>query len=297
MENVLINSIDNYELSLNVYEVEKAKGYIQILHGMQEHQGRYLAIISELNNAGYTVISSDMRAHGANAIELGYFAEKNGWKLLIEDQKTITSYIIKRFNTKKVIILAHSMGTIIARNLLQTESNNYEKVILTGYPNYQFIVKGGILIGKTIRLFKGGKYKSKMLFKLSVGSFNKKIENPKTKLDWLSYNEENIDNYLHDPLCGFPFKTSAFIDLFTLLNRMNRFKKKDENKEIPLLLLSGLQDPCVGGNKGIKNSIKALNKANFTNIKNIEYPNMRHEILNEKKSCDVVKDILDFLDK
>lgn len=295
MENILINSIDNYELSLNVYEVENAKGYIQILHGMQEHQGRYLDVINHLTNAGYTVISSDMRAHGANAKVFGYFAEKNGWKLLIEDQKVITKYIKERFKTEKVIILAHSMGTIITRNLLQTEASNYDKIILSGYPNYQVAVKAGILIGKIIRLFKGGNYKSKLLFKLSVGSFNKKIENPKTKLDWLSYNEETVNKYLHDPLCGFPFKTSAFIDLFTLLNRMNKFSKKDENKNVQMLLLSGKDDPCMGGEKGVKNSIKALNKANFTIVKNIEYDNMRHEILNEKNASAVINDILEFL--
>lgn len=295
MENILINSIDNYELSLNVYEAENAKGYIQILHGMQEHQGRYLDVINHLTNAGYTVISSDMRAHGANAKVFGYFAEKNGWKLLIEDQKVITKYIKERFKTEKVIILAHSMGTIITRNLLQTEESNYDKIILSGYPNYQVAVKAGILIGKIIRLFKGGNYKSKLLFKLSVGSFNKKIENPKTKLDWLSYNEETVNKYLHDPLCGFPFKTSAFIDLFTLLNRMNKFSKKDENKNVQMLLLSGKDDPCMGGEKGVKNSIKALNKANFTIVKNIEYDNMRHEILNEKNASAVINDILEFL--
>ena len=90
------------------------------------------------------------------------------------------------------------MGTIITRNLLQTESNNYEKVILSGYPNYQGIVNLGILIGKIIRLFKGGRHYSKLLANLSVGSFNNKIKNPRTKLDWLSFNEENVDNYVKD---------------------------------------------------------------------------------------------------
>ena len=41
MKNIKLNSIDNYELSLNIYEVENSKGYIQVIHGMQEHQNRY----------------------------------------------------------------------------------------------------------------------------------------------------------------------------------------------------------------------------------------------------------------
>ena len=130
MENIKIKSIDEYELSLNIYQVKKPKGYIQVIHGMQEHQNRYTKLALELNEAGYTVITSDIRGHGVNAPVLGYFAEHDGYKLVLADQKVITDYIQKRFNTNKVIILGHSMGTIITRNLLQTESYNYEKYTL-----------------------------------------------------------------------------------------------------------------------------------------------------------------------
>lgn len=297
MENITIKSIDDYELSVKVYDVENSKGYIQIIHGMQEHQNRYINIIEKLNEIGYTVISSDVRGHGPNAMELGYFAEKDGYKLVLEDQKQITKYIQNRFKTSKVIILGHSMGTIITRNLLQTESQHYEKVILSGYPNYQFAVNFGVVIGKIIRVFKGGKYNSKLLSDLSVGSFNKKIKNPRTHLDWLSYNRENVDKYIADPLCGFPFKTSAFIDLFTLLANMNKKKNFINMNDIPLLLLAGEDDPCVGGEKGMNNSILALKKVGFTNIKNITYKNMRHEILNENEFMKVIDDITLFLEE
>lgn len=295
MENIIINSIDGYELSLNIYPVENQKGVIQIIHGMQEHQNRYQTLANYLNSLGYSVVSSDIRGHGPNAIELGYFAEKDGYKLVLEDQKVITDYIKVALNVEKVIIFAHSMGTIITRNLLQTESNDYERVILSGYPNYQFAVNFGIIIGKLIRTFKGGKYYSKLLTDLSVGSFNKQIKNPRTNLDWLSYNEENIDKYIEDPLCGFSFKTSAFIDLFTLLANMNKHNKFVNINNIPMLLIAGEDDPCVGGIKGRNNSIKTLKKIGFNNIKEITYNKMRHEILNEKDYQNILNDISIFL--
>ena len=297
MENITLDSVDGYQLSLKVYKVDKPKGYVQIIHGMQEHQSRYQILAKHLNSIGYTVISSDIRGHGSNANELGYFAEKNGYKLVLEDQKVITNYIKNTFDTKKVIIFAHSMGTIITRNLLQTESKNYECVILSGYPNYQFAVNFGIIIGKVIRLFKGGKYYSKLLSDLSVGSFNKQIKNPRTNLDWLSYNIENVDKYILDPLCGFNFKTSAFIDLFTLLANMHKSNKFSNVNDIPMLLIAGEDDPCVGGVKGMKSSIRALRKVGFNHIKGITYENMRHEILNEKNYQEVLNDISIFLIK
>ena len=176
MENVILKSVDGYELSLNIYSTQNPKGYVQVIHGMQEHQNRYLHLANHLNKIGYTVITSDIRGHGPNAKELGYFAEKDGYKLVLEDQKVITNYIKETFKTNKVIVFGHSMGTIITRNLLQTESNNYEKVILSGYPNYQFAVNFGVIIGKIIRKFKSGKYYSQLLSDLSIGSFNKQIK-------------------------------------------------------------------------------------------------------------------------
>ena len=104
-----------------------------------------------------------------------------------------------------------------------------------------------------------------------------------------------VDNYIKDDLCGFPFKLGAFIDLFTLLCNMH--KKGKNIKDIPLLLLAGNEDPCIGGEKGIKDSINALHKMGFNNIKNIEYTHMRHEILNETEHHIVIKDIISFLNQ
>ena len=295
MENIILKSIDNYELSLAIYEANKPKGYVQIIHGMQEHKERYDYFATKLLNAGYTVVVSDTRGHGYNAPTLGYTCELDGDKFILADQKLITEYIQTKYKTEKVILFGHSMGSIIARNLLQTESKNYSHTILSGYPNYQGAVKLGLGIAKVIRKIKGGKYYSKLLTNLSVGSFNKKIKNPKTNLDWLSVNEENVNTYINDPYSGHKFLTSSFVDLFTLMVNMNKLDNFIEVKSIPLLLLRGLEDPCTGGDKGSFSSIKTLSKAGFRNIEERKYRNMRHEILNEKERDLVIKDILEFL--
>lgn len=295
MKNITLKAIDNYELSLAVYEAKNAKGYVQIIHGMQEHKERYEYFANKLLENGYTVVVSDTRGHGYNAPILGYTAEKNGNKLILEDQKLITEYIKNTYQIDKVILFGHSMGSIVARNLLQSETENYSCTILSGYPNYQSSVKLGLLIAKIIRKIKGGKYYSKLLTNLSVGSFNKKIKNPKTKVDWLSVNEDNVEEYINDPYSGHKFLTSSFIDLFQLMVNMNKVSNYKNVKSIPLLLLRGMEDPCTGGNKGSFNSIKTLSKAGLRNITELKYENMRHEILNEKDKDLVIKDILNFL--
>lgn len=121
MENIVLKASDGYALSLAVFEREHPRGYIQIIHGMEEHKERYEAFAEQLWQVGFTVVTSDMRGHGEHAPKLGFFKEKDGDRYLLSDQVQITAYIRERFQTEKVMIFAHSMGTIIARNLLCTQ--------------------------------------------------------------------------------------------------------------------------------------------------------------------------------
>lgn len=301
MKKIILKAKDNYKLNLHIFETDNAggaKGYIQVIHGMEEHQGRYEGFANLLNKAGYTVITSDMRGHGSNAPELGFFSEKDGYKYLLSDQKRITKYIRRRFKTGKVIIFAHSMGTIIARNLMQSQSWDYEKVILSGFPCSpgRILLDFGIILTEIICKVKGAKYYSEFIQNISVGSFNKKITNPDTSLDWISINKENINTYVKDPYCGHGFKVSAFNDLFHLSKNMSEiWRYKNINKELPVLALRGEEDVSTGLGKGSKASIKILELAGFVNIKQIVYNNMRHEILNETGKENVYRDIIRFL--
>ena len=67
------------------------------------------------------------------------------------------------------------------------------------------------------------------------------------------------------------------------------------NKNLEILLLRGLDDPCVGGDKGANDSYQILKKAGFSKIETIDYPNMRHEILAEKDNKTVYNDSINFL--
>lgn len=295
MEKVVLTSRDGYKLDVHVFEVENAKAVVQVIHGMEEHQGRYENFIKVLNENGFSVVSSDMRGHGISAENLGYFKEKDGYVELIEDQKVITNFIKERFSNFKIYIFAHSMGTIITRVLLQENSKEYKKVVLSGYPNYQNGAYLGIFIANIIRLLYGPKYKSKLISWLGIDSFNRKIKNPKTKYDWISHNEENVREYINDPYCGIGFSCSAFSDLFYLVILMHKRKLyNDVNKQMKLLLLRGVDDPCTGGDKGAKDSLNVLTKVGFDKIQSIDYSGMRHEILAEKENQKVYDDIIKF---
>ncbi|MDE5889067.1 MAG: alpha/beta hydrolase, partial [Bacilli bacterium] len=226
---------------------------------------------------------------------LGHFKDNKGHEELIEDQKIITKYIEDNFENQLIYIFAHSMGTIITRVLLEEYSTHYHKVVLSGYPNYQSASHLGIFVSNIIKLIKGPKYKSKLLSDLSIGQFNKKITNPKTNVDWVCKNKMVIEEYIKDPYCGIGFTCSAYNDLYHLVVKMHKVKNyKKINKDLRLLMLRGLEDPCVGGDKGAKESRSILARAGFKDIKFIDYPKMRHEILGEENKEQVYNDILNF---
>ena len=298
MQKIFIKAKDDYELELHIFKVKNSKAVIQLIHGMEEHQERYESFIKFLNENGLSVVSSNMRGHGTNAPILGHFKDKKGYKELIEDQKTITKYIEDHFESQPIYIFAHSMGTIITRVLLEEYSKHYQKVVLSGYPNFQNSAYIGVVVSNSIKFFKGPKYKSKFLSNLSIGQFNKEVQNPKTDVDWICSNEKIVQEYIADPYCGIGFTCSAFNDLYHLVVSMHKPNDYHNiNNELEFLLLRGLEDSCTGGYIGANDSRKILTKAGFKKMKHIDYPDMRHEILNEENKQQVYEDILNFYQK
>lgn len=297
MEQFTLRATDNVQLHVRVYDAPSCKGVVQLIHGMEEHQARYEDFATFLNERGYSVVSSDMRGHGEAAEKLGWFKEKDGYRALVDDQKTIRNYISERYGDLPVYLMAHSMGTIVSRVLLQTDSGVYKKVALSGAPNYQAATPGGLVLANVIGLFRGGEYKSPLLENISLKAFNKGFQNPRTEFDWLSTNEAAVDKYLADPYCGKGFTCSAYKDLYRLLLLMHKAKEyKNVNKDLPIAFFSGAQDVCTGGEKGLQDSVSVLKKAGFTAVSRKEYQGMRHEILGEKDNIRVYTDIAEYFD-
>lgn len=299
MEKLTLNSnYDHTSISAILYPVENPIGIVQIIHGMKEHQERYANFAKFLNEHGYIVLTSDFRGHGKNAALLGYMEGKKPWEGLVLDQATLSEYLKKSYPDLNLFLFAHSMGTIVARNLIQNYSHYYQKVVLSGVPAYQKATFMGIFLANMIGLFKSDAYVSKFLTNLTDGQFSKAVKNAKTPVDWISYNEENIQNYLNDPYCNIPFSVSAYKALYHLVWGMHKWKRyKVLNPNKPIYLLVGADDPCPLGEKGLLHSLNTLKKAGYQNVSHKKYENMRHEILNEINHELVYEDVLSFFNQ
>lgn len=77
---------------------------------------------------------------------------------------------------------------------------------------------------------------------------------------------------------------------------MHNFGKfRCKNPDLPILSVTGEDDPVTGGSKGLQDSIDSLKKVGYKNISSIVYKGMKHEVLNEDDKEKVYNDILEFL--
>lgn len=289
MEEGRILAKDGLEISYLYSHVEDCKACVQLVHGMIEHKERYIPFMEELKKAGYSVILSDNRGHGTSINEEYRLGHIGTPEVMVEDQYLITKVIKEKNPGKSLYMFSHSMGTLIARNYLIEHDDEIEKLILCGTVACYPIAGFAVGISKLISILFGKYKRSKLLFALSNDmSFKEDIH-------WLSYNEENLKNYLADPLCCFKFDNYGYIQLFAMVKNLKKYKKyKLQNPNLKILSLSGKDDRTTKKTKGLRKTMNALRKIGYLDVNFKEYEHMKHEILKEKDADIVIKDIIEF---
>lgn len=299
-ENIIINSeSDKLPISITIFSPEsEIKGIVQISHGMAEHKERYYDFMKFLTNNGYVTIINDHRGHGKSVKDnedLGYFYD-NKAEYIVEDLHQITLYIKEKYPNKKVILLGHSMGSMVVRKYLKKYDKDIDKLIVCGSPSKNPFSKMGVIISKIIKGFKGEKYRSNFIQKLAFGNYNKDVKKAKSANSWVCANEDAVANYDKDKLCGFIFTTNGFENLFRLMGDIYNSKGwKLDNKEIPIFFIAGSDDPVIINKEKWLESQEFLKKLGYLNITNKLYDNLRHEILNERNKDEVYNDVLEFI--
>lgn len=296
-----------YDQSIHVSkwisEEKKPKAVVQLAHGMAEHIARYSGFAQKLVDAGYAVFGNDHRGHGKTAESMeniGYFADADGFNVVVEDMKLLTDTIKQEHPGLPVFLFGHSMGSLLSRSYITRYGENLKGVVLSGTaasPGLLGIV--AVLLAKIECKIKGRKVPSNFLNSMVFGAFNKPYKPARTDFEWLSRDTEQVDLYVNDPYCGGVFTAGFFFDLFTGLNEM--FTAENTNKvpkELPMYIFSGEMDP-VGGKKGhmVKKTFETYKNAGIRDIEIKLYPGGRHEMLNETNKEDVYKDIIEWFDK
>ena len=279
----------------------EVKAVVQISHGVAEYGFRYKRFAEFLCDNGYAVIANDHLGHGKSQIADSpavYFGEKNGWVHVVDDVAKLQKKEREEFKGKPYFVFGHSMGSFILRSYLIRYPGRIDGAIIcgTGYQS-AFKINGGKLIADICIKCKGKKSYSSLADKLAFGSYNKPFSPQRTEFDWLSQNEENVDNYIADPLCGGRTTLGLFRDLLDGLDLVcHKDKISLMDKKQPILFISGEDDPVGGMGKGVEKVYKLFKDAGIRDVSLKLYPHLRHEILNEKEYLEVQRDILEFLE-
>ncbi len=271
---------------------------LQLVHGMAEYKERYMELGKYLARNGVAFFIADNLGHGNSTLDKEHLGYIEDWNYLIQDCKTLCDYIDTLHPKAVHAFCGHSMGSFIARAFLAKFPNEVDKAVFSGTALATPLTKVGKYFAKLIALTKGPKYRSRFIEKQSFGSFNKKIKNPKTSFDWLSYNEENVRAYVSHPLCGFPFTAKGFenlCDMIAYVSKKSTISKY--RKGLPIYLISGKDDPVSNYGTDLWKLENILNKLWFSNVSVSIYENMRHEIFQENNKEKVWSDLLNFTKK
>lgn len=276
------------------------KGIIQIVHGMAEHTDRYIEVAEYLATNGYAVFMDDHEGHGKSINtedDLGFFCDKNGNELIVDDLKSVNELAKKNYPGVKLVMWGHSMGSFMARRFTAKYPTLVDGVIYCGTAGANPAAAIGAAMANAIRAIKGRNHKSPFLNNLAFGAYNKKFTE-KTGYEWLSVNEENVDKYVADKKCGYLFSAEAYRDLFNLLASVNT---KDwyaaVPKTMPIYLIAGSMDPVGNYGKGVQEVYDGLKATDHKDVEIKLYEGLRHEIHNEKERQTVYADIVAFADR
>ena len=277
----------------------KAKGNVVIFEGMEEHVSRYDEFAKFLNENNYNVYALDTYGQGENVSpdlsDAGIWPVNGFAKMVCAHHEMVNE---ARKNGLPTYIFSHSMGSYMGQDYIQRFSGDVEKVVLCGAGSYNPAVGPGKVVAAIVTTKKNRNQKAKLLNNLMFGSFNKKIKNPRTAFDWLSYNQENVDKYINDPLCGFG-PTNGFCLEFCK-GMAPLFKKKNfsrVSKDQKLFIITGREDPVSNYSKYTFDLEKRYTAIGLKDVTVKVYDGMRHEILNEDRRQEVYNDILEFFNK
>lgn len=303
-KNFTFRSDEGTEIYVYVWMPDKkdsVKGIVQIAHGMAETGARYERFANKLTANGYIVYINDHRGHGktAKTVEnIGYLAETEGFKWLVEDLHKLSEIIQKENPNLPLFLFGHSMGSFVTQKYIMLYGQELKGAILSGSNGKQGIILNlarGVA-GFEVRK-RGRRAKSEKLNKMSFGSYNKAFKPNRTEFDWLSKDNAEVDKYIDDPFCGSVFTGGFFYDFLTGLKEIeNKSNIRSVSKELPIYIFSGEKDPVGKNGKGVIRLFKTYKEIGIEDVSYKLYKDGRHEMLNETNREEVMKDVIEWLD-
>lgn len=247
------------------------RGIVLILHGINEHGGRYRHVAEALTEAGLACYAIDHRGHGLSGGSRGHIPDL---QLAVADVSQLYDLIRARHPLLPPFIFAHSMGSLIGLGFVLGQPEGLRGIALSGTAIH------------------GERTAPTWLVKLLLlaARFMPRIRlSPRGPADVLTRDEGKLREWQDDELVE---KRMWRIGTAAALVRMGRQICASVHAiTTPLLALHGGADsltPVSGARFLVENAASA-------DVTLKIYPGLRHEVVNEIERAEIIADLRNWL--
>ena len=277
----------------------EVKACLIVAHGMGEHFGCYNEMGKFFAEQGVLVAGCDHLGHGKTASkesDFGYFCEQDPATVVVRDVHRLKKIIQEDYPDLPFFVMGHSMGSFIIRNYIEMYGTGIKGAILMGTGDMNELK---IFVGKVfmdiLTAIHGGHYISRFITAMSLGGYSKNPRSEEYPFRWGCARKESQERKAKDPLCGHEFTLNGYRTICEFLERANAASRmRDIPKDLPILLVSGQEDPVGGYGKLVDKVANRFRSQGMTDVTVKIYPEDRHEVYNEADRFDAFLDILHF---
>ncbi|MCD7838089.1 MAG: alpha/beta hydrolase [Clostridiales bacterium] len=278
-----------------------ATGILQISHGITEHIRRYERLAAACTARGLIVCGNDHLGHGLSLHPdrpvRTYFGPEGSWTFLVEDARELNRLIRRDHPALPMCILGFSLGSFVVRDLLAQSPDCADGAILVGTGQQSSLALSiACRIADSEATKHGYDVTTKRITQLTYDGYNKKFAPVQSKFDWLLTDEAARADFLRDPLRGEDFTVGAFRELLRGMGRSIDPKLvRHMNSQLPVLLLSGADDPVGDFGKGVQKTKRFLERQGVKQVSINLYPGLRHDILHDAGCEDIHRQLIDWV--
>lgn len=215
---------------------------------------------------------------------------------MLENVRALYTTLRKNRPKIPVFVFGHSMGSILARHFTALYPVYIRGLALSGsFEMSASTITFWLTVVRLKILLEGPAKKSKWFNKLFYWNFNRHFKEGTTLFEWISSDPDEVERYVSDPCCGMYLTNGFYRILFKGIAATHRAETLlTYRKSLPVLILSGKEDPVGCFGKDAVKIHKEYFKQNFQNLSLKIFPG-RHELLHERNKEEVFAYILEWM--